>query len=99
MSPSISLASYGIKSTTASRNVSPAELYEDGILYDGSTIVSSGAIATDSAAKKGRSPNDKRVVEEPGSKDDIWWGKVNVPFSEASFAKNREIVIDYLNSC
>jgi len=99
MNPSISLAKYGIQSTTASRNVSPAELYEAGILYDGSTIVSSGAIATDSGAKKGRSPNDKRVVEEPGSKDDIWWGKVNVPFPETSFAKNREIAIDYLNSC
>ena len=54
MTQSISLAKYGITTTTASRNVSPAELYEDGILYDGSKIVSSGAIATDSAAKKGR---------------------------------------------
>lgn len=99
MSQSISLAQYGIKNTTVLRNASPAELYECGILYNGCTIVSSGALATDSAAKKGRSPNDKRVVEEPGSKDDIWWGKVNVPFSEASFAKNKQLAIEYLSSC
>jgi phosphoenolpyruvate carboxykinase (ATP) len=88
MSQSISLSSYGITVSNVKRNASPASLYEDGVLNDGSTIVASGAIATDSAAKKGRSPNDKRVVEEASSKDDIWWGKINVPFSEDSFAKN-----------
>ncbi|GAF90053.1 unnamed protein product, partial [marine sediment metagenome] len=99
MTQTISLADYGIKVSNVLRNASPAELYEDGVLNDGSQIVSSGAIYADSAAKKGRSPKDKRVVEEPGSKDDIWWGNVNVPFSEASFAKNKQIAIDYLNTC
>ncbi len=95
----ISLDSYGIKVATVIRNASPARLYEDGILFDGSTIVASGAIATDSAAKKGRSPKDKRVVEEPSSKDDIWWGNVNIPFSEDSFSKNKAIALEYLNGC
>ncbi len=99
MAQSISLASYGIQVANVSRNTSPARLYEDGILSDGGVVVSSGAIATDSDKKKGRSPKDKRVVEEPSSQDDIWWGNVNVPFSEASFAKNRQIAVDYLNSC
>jgi len=99
MSQSSSLSSYGITVSNVKRNASPASLYEDGVLKDGSTIVASGAIATDSAAKKGRSPNDKRVVEEASSKDDIWWGKVNIPFSEDSFAKNRKIAIDFLNTC
>ncbi len=99
MSKTISLASYGINVTKVLRNASPAKLYEDGILSDGSTIVASGAIATDSAAKKGRSPKDKRVVEEASSKDDIWWGNVNVPFSEDSFAANRKIAIEFLNTC
>ena len=99
MSQSINLAQYGITVSNVSRNTSPARLYEDGIAFDGGTIVSSGAIATDSAAKKGRSPKDKRVVEEPSSKDDVWWGKVNVPLSEGSFTENREQAIEYLNSC
>ncbi|NOY43320.1 MAG: phosphoenolpyruvate carboxykinase (ATP) [Planctomycetes bacterium] len=99
MSNSISLTSYGINVSNVLRNAPTARLYEDGILNDGSTIVASGAIATDSAAKKGRSPKDKRIVEEASSKNDVWWGDINIPFPEDSFAKNRKIAIDYLNTC
>ena len=99
MSQSISLSSYGITVSSVKQNASPASLYEDGVLKDGSVIVASGAIATDSGAKKGRSPKDKRIVQEPSSEGDIWWGSVNVPFSEESFTKNKQIAIDYLNTC
>ena len=99
MSLSMSLADYGIQVTNVLRNAPPARLYEDALQYDGGEIVSSGAIATDSGAKKGRSPKDKRVVEEPSSKDDVWWGSVNVPLSEDSFEKNKSIALKYLNSC
>jgi Phosphoenolpyruvate carboxykinase len=34
-----------------------------------------------SGAKTGRSPLDKRVVKEPGSENDIWWGPVNKPMT------------------
>lgn len=47
--------------------------------------------------KTGRSPADKRIVEEPSSKDDIWWGKVNIPFAERAYLTNRERAVDYLN--
>ena len=33
--------------------------------------------------KTGRSPKDKRVVEHPDSKNDIWWGPVNIPLRRA----------------
>lgn len=53
-----------------------AELYEQAIKYEkGSFIASTGALATLSGAKTGRSPKDKRVVKEETSKDDLWWGK------------------------
>jgi phosphoenolpyruvate carboxykinase (ATP) len=45
-----------------------AVLYEEG-----SHVVSSGALATLSGAKTGRSPRDKRIVREPDSEADIWW--------------------------
>ena len=42
--------------------------------FEGGThIVASGALATLSGAKTGRSPRDKRVVREPASEKDIWW--------------------------
>ena len=47
--------------------------------------------------KTGRSPEDKRIVEEPSSQDDVWWGKVNMKFEEKSYLINRERAVDYLN--
>ena len=51
-----------------------------------------------SGTKTGRSPKDKRIVEEETSKDDVWFGPVNIPLSEDSFMVNRERAIDYLNT-
>lgn len=55
---------------------SGAELYEQSIKYEkGSFITSTGALATLSGAKTGRSPRDKRVVKDETTEDDLWWGK------------------------
>lgn len=60
--------------TTQIANPSVPALYEDALVYEtGSAITSSGALSAYSGAKTGRSPSDKRVVEEDSSKNDIWW--------------------------
>jgi len=41
---------------------------------------------------------DKRIVEDSGTKDDIWWGPVNIKLTAATFRINRERAIDYLNT-
>eukprot|EP00249_Psilotum_nudum_P029095 c39340_g1_i1 orf=1-528(-) len=65
-----------LKFTHVLYNLSPAELYEQAIKNEkGSFITSTGALATLSGARTGRSPRDKRVVKEPSSQDDLWWGK------------------------
>ena len=99
MSQSFRLSSYGIQVATVHRNLSPAVLYEIGIASDGEQLTRCGAIVASSGEKKGRSPKDKRIVEEPSSQDDVWWGKINMPLSTDSFAKNRQIALDYFNSC
>merc|ERR1740117_2300696 len=74
-------------------------LYEQALQHEpGSAIVSSGALAVLSGKKTGRSPLDKRVVEEESSVDDVWWGKVNKKLDIKSFLTNRERAIDYLNT-
>jgi len=94
----------GLKPKQALRNLSPAELYEKALLHEAGTIVtSSGAIATTSGAKTGRSPRDKRVVAEPSTERDIWWastskGSPNFVMDERSFLMNRDTAISYLNS-
>ena len=79
-------------------NSPPGVLYEQALQHEpGSAIVSSGALAVKSGKKTGRSPLDKRVVEEEISVNDVWWGKVNVKLDYNSFLTNRERAIDYLN--
>ena len=56
----------------------------------GSYLTSTGALAVRSGAKTGRSPKDKRIVEESASVDNVWWGPVNIKMEEKSFMLNRE---------
>ncbi|KAK9746767.1 Protein kinase C-like 1 [Basidiobolus ranarum] len=57
------------------RNLPVAKLYEHALQYEKGTYLSSaGAIITSSGKKTGRSPNDKRIVEEKSTSGDIWWG-------------------------
>ena len=51
-----------------------------------------------SGEKTGRSPTDKRIVHEPSTADEVWWGPVNIKIDEHIFAINRERAIDYLNT-
>lgn len=63
-------------------NPSVAALYEDALVYEtGSAITSTGALTAYSGAKTGRSPLDKRIVKEEGSEKEVWWGPVNKPMS------------------
>lgn len=81
------------------RNPNPARFYEDAIKFDsGSAISDSGALVVRSGKRTGRSPADKRVVDSSGIKDDIWWGKINIPLDERTFKINYQRATDYLNT-
>jgi phosphoenolpyruvate carboxykinase (ATP) len=80
------------------RNAPVAQLYEDAVRNEGAIISSTGALINFSGKKTGRSPKDKRIVFEETSKDDIWWGPVNIKMDEHTFEINRERAIDYLNT-
>ncbi|MEZ6112222.1 MAG: phosphoenolpyruvate carboxykinase (ATP) [Pirellulaceae bacterium] len=94
-----SLEEYEITVQDVRRNPSPATLYQEAIRNEpDSAIAASGALIAYSGVKTGRSPKDKRVVRNPQSENDIWWGSVNVPVSQEVFETNRERAIDYLNT-
>lgn len=99
MSTEFNLKQYGIDVTNIVRNVVPAKLYQEAILHEkGAAIADTGAIMVRSGEKTGRSPMDKRIVEHSDSKDNIWWGDVNVAIDKHTFEINRERAIDYLNT-
>jgi phosphoenolpyruvate carboxykinase (ATP) len=64
------------------RNAPVSQLYEDAIRNEGAIISSSGALINFSGKKTGRSPKDKRIVFEETSKNDIWWGPINIKMDE-----------------
>ena len=98
MSISVELSKYGIHVSEIIRNATTARLYEFAIMDHDAVIASSGALATRSGDKTGRSPKDKRIVESTATAQDIWWGDINIRLTERSFMINRQRARDYLNT-
>lgn len=95
----IDLSCYGITVSDIRRNVSPAGLYVEAIRADPKcNIADSGALIAYSGDKTGRSPSDKRIVDDPLSRQNVWWGNVNVSIAEEVFEINLERAVDYLNT-
>ncbi len=93
------LQSHGITVQDVRRNLVPAKLYAEAIREEPDCAISDlGALIAYSGSKTGRSPKDKRVVRNPASEKDVWWGPVNVPINDATFQINLERAKDYLNT-
>ena len=82
-----------------SRNAAPARLYELAVATEGASILSSGALATFSGEKTGRSPKDCCIVRSPGAAAEVWWGPVNIPAAESSFQACRRQALEFLVRC
>ena len=98
MTDSLDLSPFGITVREVIRNATTARLYEFAIIDHDAVIAFSGALATRSGDKTGRSPKDKRIVESTDTTNDIWWGDVNIRLTEKSFLINRQRAHDYLNT-
>ena len=99
MANQFSLHEHGILVTDIVRNAAPSALYEAALQNEkGSAITATGALVAMSGEKTGRSPTDKRIVDEESTSGDIWWGDVNMKLDEHTFQINRERAVDYLNT-
>ena len=83
-----SQAGFDMEKITLKRNAPIALLYEDAIRNEGAIISSTGALINFSGKKTGRSPKDKRIVFEETSKDEIWWGSVNIKMDERMLSQS-----------
>jgi phosphoenolpyruvate carboxykinase (ATP) len=77
-------------------NLSVPMLYEAAIWRDEGVIAAGGPFVVRTGTHTGRSPKDKFVVDEPVSRDGVWWGEVNRPISEAHYERLREKIIGHL---
>ena len=79
-------------------NRSSQDLVKD-IVANGEGIVGlKGAAMVDTGIFTGRSPNDKYIVNEQTSSNDIWWGPVNKKISNEIFNSLYKKIIDYYNA-
>jgi phosphoenolpyruvate carboxykinase (ATP) len=78
------------------RNLSPVELYEHAIRRGEGMLAAGGPFCAVTTPHTGRSPNDKFLVQEPDTKERIWWGKVNRPVTPEQFDRLRAQVEAHL---
>jgi phosphoenolpyruvate carboxykinase (ATP) len=79
-------------------NLSTAALYEQIIRRREGILSHRGPIVVRTGTHTGRSPNDKFVVREPSSENNIWWGTVNRPFEPGSFDSIHRRLMAYFQN-
>ena len=101
------LSELGIVNPSIVHNPSVSELYEfamsddhkvsfDPLVHE-TQITDTGALSVSSGFRTGRSPSDKRIVKDDITKDEVWWGEINIPQAPEGFESNRERAVDYMN--
>ena len=77
-------------------NYTTPALYEEAIRRGEGQLSRGGPLVVLTGQHTGRSANDKFIVKESSSVDDIWWGAVNKPISPKHFAGIRQKLFAYL---
>ena len=94
-----SLAGQGLTPTgTVHWNLVQTVLLEAAVRRGEGQFAEMGAFTSVTAPHTGRSPNDKFVVREPSTENDVDWGKVNQPLGAEKFDLLLADVRNYLNA-
>ena len=93
----VGLETHGLKNLKKIHwNLTTPELYEHIIANKEGKLSHLGPVCVTTGEHTGRAPNDKFIVQEPSSQENIWWGKVNRPFSVEQFEALYSRVLAYL---
>ena len=97
-SQSISLKELGIENAKIHYQLSPEELHEITLKLGQGIESSTGALAVNTGEYTGRSPLDRYIVKDSISENQVWWGKVNIPFESDAFETLYNKVTSYLSN-
>ncbi|MDP7603232.1 MAG: phosphoenolpyruvate carboxykinase (ATP), partial [Alphaproteobacteria bacterium] len=91
------LDNHGIlEARTVHWNLPVPELHEEALRRGEGNLAAGGPFVVLTGQHTGRSANDKFVLREPGSENEIWWGEVNRPIEQAQVEALRGIVLEHL---
>lgn len=90
------LESAGIKVKKANWNLTAAELTEIAVRNGEGHLTDTGALMCDTGKFTGRSPKDRFIVKDDLTKDDVWWGDINIPVSPEHFDRLHTKMIGFL---
>ncbi|MBF0588922.1 MAG: phosphoenolpyruvate carboxykinase (ATP) [Magnetococcales bacterium] len=76
-------------------NLSSAALYDEVVRRGEGRIVHGGPILVDTAPYTGRSPNDRFIVKDSKTADNVAWGEINRPFETEQFERIRTRFMAY----
>jgi phosphoenolpyruvate carboxykinase (ATP) len=79
-------------------NLGSAALFEAAVRRGEGQVTSGGAFNAITKPHTGRSPNDKFVVREASSENEVWWGKVNQPLDRKHYDMLHRDVLAHLGS-
>lgn len=95
--PTYGLESLGLKNfSTVYRNLSIPELVERALIQEKVVLASNGSLCVQTGKYTGRSPDDKFIVSEPSSQEEIHWNQLNVPISEEDFSQLFRHIHSYI---
>ena len=79
-------------------NLDNISLIDLAVQRDEGFLSRHGALVTETGERTGRSPNDKFIVDEETTNQDVNWGDVNISTDKAVFDRLKVQVIEYLSA-
>jgi len=92
------ISDLGIKDALVHWNLSPEALQNHAINKGQAQLTSQGAITINTGKFTGRSPLDRFIVKDSITQDTVWWGDINIPFSESKFDQLHQKITKYLSN-
>ncbi len=79
-------------------NLTIPALYEQALRHREGVLAQGGPLVVRTGDHTGRSPNDKFIVREETTADEIWWGTVNRDCSEETFEALHRRMMNYFQN-
>ena len=96
--PMVSLKNIGIKNARIHYQLPPKTLVEQAIIREQGDLNDTGALCIKTGKFTGRSPQDKFIVKDDITCNQINWNNYNIPISERFFLQLRHKLTKYLSA-